>query len=201
MSRKFSGLYFPAFGLNTGKYGPEKTPYLDTFNAVTKTLWCFNFLCFIITFVSELNGTANFIQKPKINERLLLAVILPYIYIYIYHLFTFFLLLLRSWQTYLSGIISVPFSSISSFLFYSFPTFFHHTLYSWTSQFKSIFAFSRSQFIPFSKDFSLFLPFGFYKYFVCSLKCFYVPYKWISLSHFSWIHSCFLILAILTNNH
>ena len=21
----------PAFGLNTGKYGPEKTPYLDTF--------------------------------------------------------------------------------------------------------------------------------------------------------------------------
>ena len=35
--------YFPAFGLNTeryevspntGKYGPEKTPYLDTFHAV-----------------------------------------------------------------------------------------------------------------------------------------------------------------------
>ena len=36
----FSGSYFPAFGLNTafspnaGKYGPEKTPYLDTFHAV-----------------------------------------------------------------------------------------------------------------------------------------------------------------------
>ena len=30
----FSGPYFPAFGLNTGKYGPEKTPYLDTFRAV-----------------------------------------------------------------------------------------------------------------------------------------------------------------------
>ena len=44
----FSGLYFPVFGLNTeiyeanlciqsehtGKYGPEKTPYLDTFHAV-----------------------------------------------------------------------------------------------------------------------------------------------------------------------
>ena len=42
----FSALYFPAFGLNTkryflslsvfspnaGKYGPEKTPYLGTFN-------------------------------------------------------------------------------------------------------------------------------------------------------------------------
>ena len=39
-----SGPYFPAFGLNTeryvfspnaGKYGPEETPYLDTFHAVT----------------------------------------------------------------------------------------------------------------------------------------------------------------------
>ena len=26
--------YFPLFGLNTGKYGPEITPYLDTFQAV-----------------------------------------------------------------------------------------------------------------------------------------------------------------------
>ena len=35
----FSGPYFPEFGLefspNTGKYGPEITPYLDTFHAVT----------------------------------------------------------------------------------------------------------------------------------------------------------------------
>ena len=40
----FSAPYFPAFGLNAeylsafspnaGKYGPEKTPYLDTFHAV-----------------------------------------------------------------------------------------------------------------------------------------------------------------------
>ena len=29
-----SGPYFPVFGLNTGKYGPEKTPYLNTFHAV-----------------------------------------------------------------------------------------------------------------------------------------------------------------------
>ena len=28
-----SGPYFLIFGLNTGKYGPEKTPYLDTFHA------------------------------------------------------------------------------------------------------------------------------------------------------------------------
>ena len=29
-----SGPYFSAFGLNTGKYGPEITPYLETFHAV-----------------------------------------------------------------------------------------------------------------------------------------------------------------------
>ena len=44
----FSGPYFPAFGLNTeylpvfspnaGKYGPEKTPPLDTFHAVSSEL-------------------------------------------------------------------------------------------------------------------------------------------------------------------
>ena len=27
----FSGPYFSVFELNTGKYGPEKNPYLDTF--------------------------------------------------------------------------------------------------------------------------------------------------------------------------
>ena len=26
--------YFPVFSLNTGKYGPEKIPYLDTFHAM-----------------------------------------------------------------------------------------------------------------------------------------------------------------------
>ena len=31
----FSGPYFPVFGLNTGKYGLEKTPYLDTFHVVS----------------------------------------------------------------------------------------------------------------------------------------------------------------------
>ena len=30
----FSGPYFPVFSPNTGKYGPEKTAYLDTFHAV-----------------------------------------------------------------------------------------------------------------------------------------------------------------------
>ena len=30
-----SGPYFPVFGLNTGKYGPEITSYLNTFHAVS----------------------------------------------------------------------------------------------------------------------------------------------------------------------
>ena len=30
----FSSPYFPVFGMNTGKYGPDKTPYLDNFHAV-----------------------------------------------------------------------------------------------------------------------------------------------------------------------
>ena len=30
----FSGPCFLVFGLNTGKYGPEKTPYIDTFHTV-----------------------------------------------------------------------------------------------------------------------------------------------------------------------
>ena len=30
----YSGLYLAVFGLNTGKYGPEKNPYLDTFHAL-----------------------------------------------------------------------------------------------------------------------------------------------------------------------
>ena len=31
----FSGPYFPVFSPNTGKCGPVKTPYLDTFHVVT----------------------------------------------------------------------------------------------------------------------------------------------------------------------
>ena len=31
----FSGPHFPAFSPNTGKYGQEKTSYLDTFHAVS----------------------------------------------------------------------------------------------------------------------------------------------------------------------
>ena len=34
----FFGLYFLVFGLSTEKYGPEKTPYLDTFHEVVSIL-------------------------------------------------------------------------------------------------------------------------------------------------------------------
>ena len=33
----FSGLYFLVFGLNAGKYGPEKTIYLEDFHVVIKS--------------------------------------------------------------------------------------------------------------------------------------------------------------------
>ena len=32
----FFGRYFPVFRLNTGRYGPEKTQYLDTFQTVIR---------------------------------------------------------------------------------------------------------------------------------------------------------------------
>ena len=45
----FSDPYFPVFGLTKGKYGPEKTPYLDTFYAVTKKVYegcdCYHISC------------------------------------------------------------------------------------------------------------------------------------------------------------
>ena len=37
-----SGPWFPAFALNTGKYRPETTPYLDTFHAVVCILYRIN---------------------------------------------------------------------------------------------------------------------------------------------------------------
>ena len=39
--RIISGPYFPAFGLNTEKYGPEITPHLDNFHAVYNHLFIY----------------------------------------------------------------------------------------------------------------------------------------------------------------
>ena len=41
-----SGTCFPVSGLNTGKYGPEITPYLDTFDAVTYSSRDLELVCF-----------------------------------------------------------------------------------------------------------------------------------------------------------
>ena len=44
----FTGPYFLVFGLNIGKYGPEKPPYLDTFHAViTETESCYSVETFV----------------------------------------------------------------------------------------------------------------------------------------------------------
>ena len=40
------GSYFSVFGLNTGKYGPELTPYFDTFHALC-SLWQLFFFPYI----------------------------------------------------------------------------------------------------------------------------------------------------------
>ena len=61
----FSGPYFPAFVFSpkAGKYGPEKTPYLDTFHAVT------------IMTESILNKVTTVSLKPK-NQKDCITVIL-----------------------------------------------------------------------------------------------------------------------------
>ena len=55
----FSGLYFSAFSPNAGKYGPEKSPYLDTFHAVA-TMIKFQLSA---TIFPEVMAFANFFSK------------------------------------------------------------------------------------------------------------------------------------------
>ena len=46
----FYGPYFPVFIPKTGNFGPEKTPYLDTFHAVLnkKNLKTFIIICYLV---------------------------------------------------------------------------------------------------------------------------------------------------------
>ena len=44
----FCGRYFPVFSPNTGKYGPEKTPYMATFHAVHCLMFLLCFLSFLL---------------------------------------------------------------------------------------------------------------------------------------------------------
>ena len=68
----FSGPYFPVvglntevFGLKTGKYGPEKAPYLDTFHAVS-------ILQILATGfsikISILTNTSSFTSQSLVNQ-------------------------------------------------------------------------------------------------------------------------------------
>ena len=56
----FSGPYFPALGLNTGKYGLEKTPYLDTIHAVNMIGYCL---------MKTLNWNAKKNEIHRISEK------------------------------------------------------------------------------------------------------------------------------------
>ena len=47
-----SGPYFPVFELNTGKYGPDITPYLDTFHAVLSVIKKSEPQCALSCFIS-----------------------------------------------------------------------------------------------------------------------------------------------------
>ena len=60
--RRIFGPYFPVFGLNIGKYGPEKPPYLDTFHAV----YC---EVFKNTYFEEYLGMAAPLRSTILTER------------------------------------------------------------------------------------------------------------------------------------
>ena len=62
--RVLSGLYFPIFSPNTGKYGPEKTPYLNTFHTVTTIYSKVNIANKLIKTIIVKNGSSeNWITK------------------------------------------------------------------------------------------------------------------------------------------
>ena len=66
MYKAFSGPYFPVFSPNTGKYGPEKTPYLDTFHTVFNA----SFLTFQINLSKKLSTNKLWEQmKSPISEQ------------------------------------------------------------------------------------------------------------------------------------
>ena len=56
----FSGPYIPVFSPNTGKYGPEKTPYLDIFRAVPLPHHCF------IPVTTTPHALPENLRKPKV---------------------------------------------------------------------------------------------------------------------------------------
>ena len=73
--RSFSGPYFPVLGLNTGKYGREKTRYLETFHAVSTggNQVFFDLLLESLIYLSQADQQKAHTQKiNKSNLRLLI---------------------------------------------------------------------------------------------------------------------------------
>ena len=75
----FSGPYFPIFGLNPGKYGPEKTSYLDIFWA----LHCGENVLFFcwkkskdFGYLVENGFISKTLSKPEIKGRIIIHPIL-----------------------------------------------------------------------------------------------------------------------------
>ena len=85
----FFGPYFPVFSRNTGKYGPEITPYLDTFHAVLYIQQCWIFWGSIENRKSKV-GSSQGMSKVTIWCRVISLPILPYIYISYFRLFNEF---------------------------------------------------------------------------------------------------------------
>ena len=74
-----SGPYFPVFSLNTGKYGPVITPYLDTFHAVEIVRIedlkraCFLFEPTVIHFLFSCNYAPTTLKKKLIRTVIVAA--------------------------------------------------------------------------------------------------------------------------------
>lgn len=65
--RSFTGLYFYLFGMNAGKYRPEKTPHLDTFCSVQIILECtWRLKLWFIQCISVINVVVDLVRVKKI---------------------------------------------------------------------------------------------------------------------------------------
>ena len=63
----FSGPYFPVFGLNSGKFAPKKTPYLDTFQRVNLSVTRFSSVSESVRNILDFN---SFAKKAKLQRKL-----------------------------------------------------------------------------------------------------------------------------------
>ena len=62
-----SGPYFPVFGLNTGKHGPEITPYLDTFHKVSEEIKYSSYVNTLHRQKPEKSATGNVMSVLALN--------------------------------------------------------------------------------------------------------------------------------------